>query len=97
MSTIKCCNLCYERLLDKDSNVARLWLSLCEGYSKAKNFLVVNEAKVPDALDNFKVLERMRFLSTCDGPKEVQIRMEGYLCNNSEHTFCVNRKKHKFI
>ncbi len=98
--TAVCCNQCFYEISQKDSTSARMWLDLCAHYVQLEGNFKLRETRVPWLISSFRLLEKLGYISTNDGPDAIDIRVNGYDIYDVEEdqlcleTFCIDRNKH---
>ena len=95
----QCCSLCFNELVDRNLNLAELWVKLCGfciEYRGVMRFFEDDFIYDYDTL--FSQLESKGFILTCDDFKGVLLRVEGYEISETDgnylETFCIKREEH---
>lgn len=98
MTTIVCCQKCYDKLLNLNEWTAKFWVELCKYYVHFRGVLNLHEEKNLWAAQHMQALEQMGYIATADG-EAVGVRVNGYKVVNNDNlgcveTFCVGRDEH---
>jgi len=92
---IVCCEACYKNLYDAAPEVASSWANFCEAFIRCDGIFCVMEQRIPDAIAIMRLLEQQGYITTCDAPVAIKVRVEGYMYEGGDiESFCIVRDMH---
>lgn len=100
MTLTLCCSHCFESIKDKyNLELANLWLEMCKHFIQYSGIFKLRETRVPWLIHQIRTLEKLGYITTCDGLEAVSIRVNGYEVmiadDKTLEMFCLDQNEHR--
>ena len=94
-----CCYHCYKFIEIHDVTAANMWIEIVQCFRQVRTLVKLREENVPWAVPCFALLERLRFIKSCDYNDGVLVQVIGHqkftVAGKQYENFCLDPKRHR--